>query len=188
MKKVNFMITMFAIMFAALSFTACGSDNGDDATGGDSSEGYIEVKFNGKTYREAINNWEYAQIDPVGKDDQDRKLTFTYDMQSHFENKGFSFMFGIVHFRNRSELLKSASGSYPCAKDILDDSFYNNLTFCPMFDLNGDEYDFERGTHQVKRISGAENAVYVEGSFTASFKLNSDRQTVSGSYKIRIPD
>lgn len=57
-----------------------------------------------------------------------------------------------------------------------------------MFDLNGDEYDFERGTHQVKRISGAENAVYVEGSFTASFKLNSDRQTVSGSYKIRIPD
>lgn len=39
---------MFAIMFAALSFTACGSDNDDDATGGDSSEGYIEVKFNGK--------------------------------------------------------------------------------------------------------------------------------------------
>ena len=188
MKKVNFMITMFAIMFAALSFTACGSDNGDDATGGDSSEGYIEVKFNGKTYREAINNWEYAQIDPVGKDDQDRKLTFTYDMQAHFENKGFSFMIGIVHFRNRSELLKSASGSYPCAKDILDDSFYNNLTFVPKFHLDGDEYDFERGTHQVKRISSAENAVYVEGSFTASFKLNSDRQTVSGSYKIRIPD
>lgn len=48
MKKVNFIITMFAIMFAALSFTACGSDNDDDATGGDSSEGYIEVKFNGK--------------------------------------------------------------------------------------------------------------------------------------------
>ena len=96
-------------------------------------------------------------------------------------------MFGIVHFRNRSELLKSASGSYPCAKDILDDSFYNNLAFSPGFRLDGDEYDFERGTHQVKRISSAENAVYVEGSFTASFKLNSDRQTVSGSYKIRIP-
>ena len=63
-----------------------------------------------------------------------------------------------------------------------------SIFFCPLLEIDGDEYEFVSGTHQVKKISSASDGVYVEGSFTASFKLNSDRQTVSGSYKIRIPD
>ena len=41
---------MLAIIFAALSFTACGSDDDDNASGGGSSTSYIKVNFNGKTY------------------------------------------------------------------------------------------------------------------------------------------
>mgnify|MGYP004507448345 FL=1 len=50
MKKINLMFTMLAIIFAALSFTACGSDDDDNASGGGSSTSYIKVNFNGKTY------------------------------------------------------------------------------------------------------------------------------------------
>lgn len=187
MKKINLMFTMLAIIFVALSFTACGSDDDDNASGGGSSTSYIEVNFNGKTYREKIYEEVLAQIDNSGVDEQGKKLSFTYDMQAHFDNNGFNFMFGIVHYRNKSELLNSIPGSYPCAKDIVDDNFDNNLAFIPLLKIDGDEYEFISGTHQVKKISSASDGVYVEGSFTATFKRDSDRKTVTGSYKLLIP-
>ena len=70
MKKINLMFTMLAIIFAALSFTACGSDDDDNASGGGSSTSYIEVNFNGKTYREKIYEEVLAQIDNSGVDEQ----------------------------------------------------------------------------------------------------------------------
>ena len=83
------MFTMLAIIFAALSFTACGSDDDDNASGGGSSTSYIEVNFNGKTYREKIYEEVLAQIDNSGVDEQGKKLSFTYDMQAHFDNLNY---------------------------------------------------------------------------------------------------
>jgi len=191
MKKLYSTIMMLAMMVAALSFAACGGDDEDDGGGGNISSGscFIEVSFGGKTYKETISDkWAYAQIDPVGTDDQNKKLTYTYDMTAHFEDtKGFLFMYGIVHYRNKADLLASPTGSYGCAKDILDDSFYNNLTFSPLFEIDGDEYEFINGTHQVKSIKKINNDVYVEGSFTAVFTLDGDTRNLSGSYKMLIP-
>ena len=71
MKKLYSTIMMLAMMVAALSFTACGDDDDDD--GGSSTTGdYLRVTLDGKTYSDKILNWDYAQIDPVGRDDNNK--------------------------------------------------------------------------------------------------------------------
>ena len=85
------------IMLIALAFISCGGDDDNEETGGSSSNDYIEITLNGKTYRDNIKLWSYVQIDPVGKDAEGNPLTATYDMEDHFEKYGFSFLFGIVH-------------------------------------------------------------------------------------------
>lgn len=189
MRKVYSTIMMLALMVAALSLTACGSSSDDEEdNGGGSDIGYIQVKIDGKTYKESIQYWAYAQIDPFGSDAQGNKLTHTYDMTAHFEDtEGFLFMFGLSHFRNNSALLASNPGSYPFAKNIDDDAVYNNLAFSCLYELDGDEYNVVSGTHQVKSIKSIGSDIYVEGSFTAVFSLRGDTRNISGSYRMLIP-
>lgn len=189
MKKVYSTIMMLAMMVAALSLTACGGDDDEDG-GGDAistSGDYIRVTLDGKTYSDNILDWHYAQIDPVGRDKNDKPLTFTYDMCDHFDNNGFSFMFGVVHFSRTNELLASSPGTYGCAKDILDSNFYNNLTFSSVLEIDYDEYDWVSGTHNVKSIKKVNGEVQLEGSFTSNFELNGNIKKVKGDYRISIP-
>lgn len=184
MKKIYSII----VILAAISITACGGDDDEIDNGGNASDKYyIEVKLDGRTYNEAIPDWICAQINPIGTDSHNKKLVYTYDMVAHFENNGFVFMFGIVHYKNKEDLLASNPGSYLCARNILDKNIYNNLTFCPLFEIDGDEYDLESGTHQVKSIKSIGNKVCIEGSFTNVFKLKGDVRNISGSYRIYIP-
>jgi hypothetical protein len=192
MRKTYSTVMMLAMMVAALSFTACGGDDDDNDDigngGGDSSSSYIEVKFDGDTYREAIPEWICAQIDNMGTDSQGKKLTYTYDMVAHFKNNyGFNFMFGIVHYRNRADLLASSPGSYLCGGSISDRSILNNLTFYPLFELDGDEYDLVDGYHNVRSIQSVGGDVRIEGSFTTVFERRGDTKNIQGSYSILIP-
>ena len=159
-----------------------------DEEGGGSADSYIQVKIDGKTYKEAIPEWCYAQIDPFGSDSQGNKLTHTYDMAAHFEDtEGFLFMFGITHYRKKDNLLASSPGSYPFAKSTADDEIYNNLAFSCLYELDGDEYDAVSGTHQVKSIKSVGSDVCVEGSFTAKFKYHGDTKDIQGNYSILSP-
>ena len=185
MKKIYSTLMMLAMMVAALSFTACSSD--DDEEGGSNSGDYIQITLDGKKYSDNILTWHYLQVDPVGKDNNDKPLTLTYDMCDHFDKYGFSFMFGVVHFSRKSDLLSSSTGTYGCAEDMLSDDYYNNLTFWSILEIDYDEYDWESGSHQVKSIKEVNGKVQIEGSFTQNYKLGSDKRTVSGNYRITIP-
>ena len=186
MKKLYSTIMMLAMMVAALSFTACGDDDDDD--GGSSTTGdYLRVTLDGKTYSDKILNWDYAQIDPVGRDDNNKPLTYTYDMCDHFDKEGFSFMFGVVHFSRKDDLLACSPGTYSCSKDILSDDFYKNFTFSASLDIDYDEYDWVSGTHKIKTIKEVNGKVQLEGSFTSVFELNGNSKTVTGDYRITIP-
>ena len=191
MRIIYSSVMMLAMMVAALSFTACGGDDDNDDIGnggGDSSSSYIQVKIDGNTYKESILEWYYAQIDPLGTDNQGNKLTHTYDMYAHFEDtEGFLFMFGITHYRKKDNLLASSPGSYPFARSIDDDDIYNNLAFTCLYELDGDEYNTVSGTHQVKSIKSVGSDVRVEGSFTAECRYNGDTKNIQGSYSILIP-
>lgn len=186
MKRVYSTVMMLAMMVSALSFTACSKDGDDEGDFGGTN--YIQVKIDGKTYRESFSDWAIAQIDPLGSDSQGKKITYTYDMTAHFEDtEGFLFMFGITHYRNKTDLLASSPGSYPFARDINDDEIYNNLAFTCLYELDGDEYNAVSGIHQVKSIKSDGSDVRVEGSFTAVFKYKGDTKNIQGSYSIVIP-
>ena len=185
MKKVYSTIMMLTMMVAALSFTACGDDEDDDNPNGGGD--YIQVTLDGKTYSDKILNWHYAQVDPVGEDENGKPLTFTYDMYEHFEDDGFSFMFGVVHYSRNADLLASPTGNYGCAKDILSDDFYKNLTFSPSLDIDYHEYEWKSGTHQVKSIKEVNGKVQLEAEFTSKFEYKGNNKTVKGKYRITIP-
>ena len=169
----------------SIEFSEGGNTSEDDGTYGDR---FVEVKIDGKTYKESFPDWATAQIDPLGTDSQGKKITFTYDMRAHFEDTyGFRFMFGISHFRNKTDLLASTSGSYPFALDTSDDKIFNNLAFTCGYILDGDEYRAVSGTHQVNSIESVDGDVCVKGSFTAVFDYNGDTKNIEGNYSIIIP-
>ena len=167
-----------------------GDNTNDDEGDGDNdtiSGDYLQVTLDGKSYSDKILDWYIAQIDPVGYDNNGKPLTLTYDMRDHFEDKGFSFFFGIVHFSRKSDLLASPVGSYGCAESILNDNYYNNLTFWSDLEIDYNEYKWISGTHNVKSIKEVNGDVQIEGSFTSIFNYEGDSKTVKGSYRITIP-
>ena len=169
----------------SIDFSEGDNTSGDDGTYGDR---FVEVKIDGKTYKESFPDWATAQIDPLGTDSQGKKITFTYDMVAHFaKTYGFKFLFGISHYRNKADLLASTPGSYPFALDTSDDKIFNNLAFTCGYMLDGDEYSAVSGTHQVNSIESVDGDVCVKGSFTAVFKYNGNTKNIQGSYSIIIP-
>lgn len=169
----------------SIEFSEGDNTSEDDGNYGDR---FVEVKIDGKTYKESFPDWATAQIDPLGTDSQGKKITYTYDMRAHFEDThGFLFMFGISHYSNKADLLASNSGSYPFALHIRDNKIYNNLAFSCIYELDGDEYSAVSGTHQVNSIESVGGDVCVKGSFTAVFNYNGDTKNIQGSYSIIIP-
>jgi hypothetical protein len=67
----------------SIEFSEGGNTSEDDGTYGDR---FVEVKIDGKTYKESFPDWATAQINPFGTDSQGKKITFTYDMRAHFED------------------------------------------------------------------------------------------------------
>ena len=185
MKKIYSTIMMLVMIVTALSFATC-SSGGDDDSGGDTpgGDGFIKVTFNGKTYTEGFP--VYAQIKPSSYDSQNRSLTYTYDAVPHFEEKGFRFMYGIIHFTNKTDLLASSPGNYDCAGELFS-SPDNNLTLTTQLSVDAEEYDWVSGTHQVTSIKKVNGGVQIEGSFTSTFKLDGNNQSVKGSYRMTIP-
>lgn len=161
-------------------------DNGNGNTNPLSGD-YIQVTLNGKTYSDNKLDWCKAQIDPVGRDSNNKPLTLTYDMCDHFDKYGFSFFWGVVHFSRKSDLLASPIGAYGCGESILSDDYYKNLTFWSTLEIDYDEYKWVSGTHQVKSIKEVGGGVQLEGSFTSEFVLNGSSRTVKGDYRITIP-
>ena len=159
-------------------------DDGDNET---ISGDYLKVTLDGKSYSDKILNWHIAQVDPVGYDKDGNPLTLTYDMRDHFEDNGFSFLFGIVHFSRKNDLLASPVGAYGCAESILSDDYYNNLTFWSTLEIDYKEYKWISGTHNVKSIKEVDGKVQIEGDFTSTFSYGSDSKTVKGSYRMTIP-
>ena len=159
------------------------NDEDDSGITGD----YIRVTLNGHTYSDKILKWHYAQVDPVGRDDNNKPLTLTYDMYDRFEDYGFSFMFGVVHFSRKNELLASSPGTYGCSESILSSDYYRNLTFCSTLDIDYDEYKWVSGTHEVKSIKEVNGDVQIEGAFTSTFIYEGDSKIVNGDYRITIP-
>jgi len=157
--------------------------NDDFSMSGD----FIKITMDGKTYSDKIVDWYYAQIDPVGRDANNKPLTFTYDMRDHFDDYGFSFMFGVVHYSRKNDLLASSVGTYGCAESILSDDYYKNLTFWSTLEIDYDEYTWNSGTHEVKSIKEVDGRVQLEGIFTSNFSFNGSSRTVKGSYRITIP-
>ena len=169
----------------SIDFSEGDNTSGDDGTYGDR---FVEVKIDGKTYKESFPEWATAQVDPFGTDSQGKKLTLTYDMKAHFEDTdGFLFQFGISHYRNKADLLASTPGSYPFALNTIDDKMLNNLAFSCIYELDGDEYRAVSGTHQVNSIESVDGDVCVKGSFTAIFKFKDDTKNIQGNYSIIIP-
>ena len=187
MKKLYSTIMLLAMMVAALGFTACGGDDGDDKGGGNNepiSGDFVKVTFQGNTYQESIPI--YCQIDPVGWNG-DTPLTYTYDAIPHFENYGFEFMFGIIHYSRKTDLLKSLPGSYDCAGGIYL-NYYSNLTFTGLLEIDYIEYDFVSGTHEVTSVKEVGGRVQIEGNFTNIFEYHGDTKTIKGNYRMTIPN
>ena len=97
------------------------------------------------------------------------------------------FMIGLVHFTHESDLLACSTGTYGCARDIMADDFYRNLTLTTLLDIDYDEYNWVGGTHEVKSIQKVNGKIQIEGSFTSNFELKGDSQFISGSYRMTIP-
>ena len=186
MKKLYSTMMMLAMMVAALSFTACGGDDDELGESTPISGDYIRVTLDGKTYSDRILDWHYAQIDPVGRDGDNKPLTCTYDMCDHFDDYGFKFLFGVVHYSRKNDLLASSPGTYGCSKGTLNKDFYRNLTFSSILEIDYDEYTWVNGTHQVKSIKEVNGGVQLEGSFTSIFELEIRSKTVKGDYRITI--
>lgn len=191
MKKFfSFFTLMVMSVFMVMGISSCSSDDDEeDGIGTETpiSGDYIRITLDGKTYSDKILDWYYIQVDPVGRDSNNKSLTLTGDMRDHFEDYGFSFMFGVVHFSKMNELLASSPGTYGCSKDMLRDDYYRNLTFTATLDIDYDEYEWVSGTHQVKSIKEVGGKVQLVGSFTSKFELDGNIKTVKGDYRITIP-
>lgn len=80
------------------SFTSCGGD--DDLEG---NSDFIELTFNGKTYKESIPVFGYVFLEDVFTDSEGRGITITNVSIDAFEKYGFSFMPSIGHFARKAD-------------------------------------------------------------------------------------
>lgn len=165
-----------------------GNDNEDNnGTGVPSTGDFIQVTLNGKTYTGTIYDNIYAQIDPVGRDSENKPLTLTYDMFDHFSEKGFEFFHGIVHYSRKADLLTTKPGTYECGKDILTQKYYHNMNFWSTLSIDYEDYDWVSGTHTLKSIKEVNGHVQLEGSYTSTFEHDGKTVTVKGKYRMTIP-
>ena len=99
---------MALLALLPLSLTSCNDD--DDVNNGNSD--YIELTFNGKTYRESIPVFGYVILDDALTDSEGKRVTLTNVSLDAFDKYGFSFMPSIGHFTKKSDLVSAKTGEY----------------------------------------------------------------------------
>lgn len=192
MKKFYSIFMMFVLMVATLGFAACSSDddnnsNGQGENGTASTGDFIEISLLGKKYHHNTKPINYAQIDHFGEDAHGATLTSTYSMEDDWGTEAFEFYYGLIHFSDKSKLLATTTGAYPCQIVSILDDVYQNMTFVPELYIDDNSYDLVSGTHQVTSIKSVDGKVQVEGKFSAVFEYEGDNVNVNGSYRMTIP-
>ena len=185
MKKLYSTIMLLAMMVAALSFTACGSDDGGNGNGGSGSGFYtgdfIELTIDGKTYKKnLIGIYTEIELSSFGYEG----LTLTSTTEDVFCDEGFRFFMGLSHYSSSSKLLSSSTGSYNVHTKSNNDS--SNLCLFVQFQKNSIDYDAESGTHKVTSIKQVSNGVQVSGTFNITLKRNSNTKMIEGKYTMTL--
>ena len=151
------------LVFLPLSVTSC-SDDDDLETG---SSDYLELTFNGKTYRESIPAFGYVFLDVTETDSEGKRVTITSVSADLFSDKyGFSFMPSIGHFSGKEDLMAAKPGAYLHKHrfgSIWEGEFtVENFTLVTDLEIYSTDsyYELTNGTHQVTSIKEVGNDVY----------------------------
>lgn len=185
----------FMVVLALLPFSlASCSDNDDDAAGEGNGSDFVEITFNGKTYRGNIPAWGYAILDNDRTDQAGKSISITNVIIDNFSTKhGFFFMPGIAHYAQKSDLLNAKPGMYPhrCEFNSLGqwDTSCENFTLVTNLESadHNDFFELQNGTHQVKSIKEVGGKVQVEGVFDGIYKNdNASQYNIRGKYRMTL--
>lgn len=191
MKK--FIDYLFIVLLVVLPFsiTSCSDDDSD----GGSSD-YIEVTFNGKTYRESIPGFGYTIQNGTETDSEGRRITITRGAADSFSDKyGFTFMPEIAHFSNKADLMAAKPGTYLHKDDFWGniwegDTPVENFTLVTELEIFESDtyYELKNGQHQVTSIKEVGNNVQIEGTFNGTYYCdeNNKQCEIQGKYRMTL--
>lgn len=176
MKKLKnyWMIALMAVL-GTWCLTSC-SDNEEGGGGRD----FIEVTIDGKTYKEDV--YGIYAMTPVTDD-----LVLCYSTEDVFEDKGFSFYYGMLMPESEEGILNSSTGTYRTVYDFTDDDVRNFDFTIDLEYYDIDEYYYvASGTHKVTSIHKVDGGVQIEGTFEAKLEENFSykEKTVKGKYRL----
>lgn len=191
MKSITYYLTMTLLVLLPLSLTSCNND--DDLENGNSD--YIELTFNGKTYKESIPAFGYAILDGTETDSEGRRVTLTNVIVDAFDKYGFSFMPSIGHFAKKSDLMSAKTGEYLHKSrfgNIWEGEFnvenFTLVTGLEVFDDNT-YYELTNGKHYVNSIKEIGNEeVQIEGTFNGTYYCsdNDKECEIQGKYRMTL--
>ena len=145
-------------ILGALGLTSCSGDD-DGSDGGIDKGDFIEVTFDGKTYKKNVFG-AYALV-PVSDD-----LVYCCSIEDAFSDKGFDFFYGFTMPKEDNDVLNSSTGTYRAVESIKVDNV-KNFDFVGDLEIyTKDEFYFVvSGTHKVTSICKADRGVEIEGTF-----------------------
>lgn len=178
MNVKNFFSVLVCVLLSTLTFTSCSDDDEEVSGNGD----FIEVTFDGKTYRHDVYGI-YVQVDL--EDD----MLMTNSTEDVFYDDGFQFFYSIFHYEDLNKLLKSSTGNYGISEYSVYERNARNLDFTASLESNAGDawWVAESGTHKVTSIKAVEEGVQIEGSFDIMMygDENGERK-VSGKYRMTV--
>jgi hypothetical protein len=171
------------------SFTSCGGD--DDLEG---NSDFIELTFNGKTYKESIPVFGYVFLEDVFTDSEGRGITITNVSIDAFEKYGFSFMPSIGHFARKADWEFAKTGECLHKYDfgnIWEGEFdVENFTLVTELEIyaDGTFYGLMDGKHYVNSIKDVKDGVQVEGTFSGTYYCSENRGEceIHGRYRMTL--
>lgn len=172
--KNYWMIAVMAVL-GTWCLTSC-SDDDEMSGGGD----FIEVTFDGKTYREEM--FGIYAMTLVGDD-----LALSYSTEDVFEGKGFSFFYGMLMPETEHDILDCSTGTYRAVDDFYNDEvrafdFTADLEF-----WDKDEFYYVLdGKHKVTSIRKVDRGIEIEGTFDLTMEddYTYEKKRVTGKYRM----
>lgn len=193
MKKFINYLFMTLLTFLPLTLTSCNDDDNDNLKGETSD--YIELTFNGKTYRGSIPVFGYVILDDTETDSEGRRITITNVVVDAFDKYGFSFMPSISHFAKKSDLMSAKTGEYLHKSDfgnIWEGEFnVENFTFVSDLEIFDDNtyYELIDGKHYINSIKETgDEWVQIEGTFTGNYYCSENNKEceINGKYRMTL--
>ena len=177
MKKLKnyWMIAVMAVL-GTWCLTSCSDDDG----GGGGGRDFIEVTFDGKTYKKDMFGIYATTL-------VDNDLMLSYSTEDVFDNKGFSFFYGITMPEGEPDILDSSTGTYRAVRDFKGSSVRSFDFTADLEFYDKDEYFYvESGTHKVTSIRKVDGGVEIEGTFDVVMEENYTYETkkVKGKYRM----